>query len=93
MFSVMKRLNISIGKVLVLFDFPTDEEAEAGEAIISDQHRIVDNIFKKSGLDPDKNVYYTYIFKIKPNKVSNISSLYNIFFLMFIFYVLCNATT
>lgn len=60
-------------KVFVLFDWPTEEESKSGEAISSEQNKLVDNIFRKSGLNPDKNVYYSYVFKIKPGNFQKIT--------------------
>jgi hypothetical protein len=61
------------GKVMVLFDYPVQEEAESGVAVSSEQNSLVNNIFVKSGLESEKNVFYTYIFKIKPHSVQTIT--------------------
>jgi uracil-DNA glycosylase family 4 len=60
-------------KILVLFDFPTEDEAANGIAVSSEQNKIVDNVFVKSGVETEKNVYYTYIFKVKPEKNQQIT--------------------
>ena len=58
--------------LLVVFDYPSHNESLNGESMSSEDHILVEKTLAKNGIDVENDVYFTYLFKIKPPNVSKI---------------------
>lgn len=55
-------------RVFVVFDFPSPEERASGVACSGRGQALVRSVLEKNGLNPEKDVYFGYLFKSEPQQ-------------------------